>query len=153
MSLDTSYENVDVVHGYVDVEVKILKLMIVLLYVTIRDQRFPDSPLLFPGMPPMTRRKGDYTAWLKQTLVAAIPAFPKKHLRQVRPHGWRAGWVCDRRKQGTPDGVTMREGRWSSKQAMGLYDRTAFSVVCPVSAIQYVRAGSIASNYRRHRRR
>ena len=31
MSLDTSYENVDVVHGYVDVEVKILKLMIVLL--------------------------------------------------------------------------------------------------------------------------
>ena len=31
MSLDTSYENVDDVHGYVDVEVKNLKLMIVVL--------------------------------------------------------------------------------------------------------------------------
>ena len=38
MSLDTSYENVDVVHGYVDVEVKILKLMIVLFCCT-----FPPS--------------------------------------------------------------------------------------------------------------
>ena len=127
--------------------------MMISWYVTIRDQRFPDSPLLFPGLPPMSKRKADYTTWLRQTIMAAIPAFPKKQLSTVRPHGWRAGWVCDRRKQGTPDEVTMREGRWSSKQAMGLYDRTVFSVVCPVSAIRYARANIATSTPRRRRRR
>ena len=111
--------------------------MIISWYIRVRDERYPDHPLLFPGMPPLSRRKTIYTTWLRNTITAAIPVFPAKFLRKVRPHGWRAGWVCDRRKDGTPDGTTMREGRWSSKQAMGLYARTAFSVVCPVSTILY----------------
>ena len=116
--------------------------LIITWYTTIRDRRFPDNQLLFPGMPNMSTRKTAYTRWLRAVFSAALPAFPSKFLRIVRPHGWRAGWVCDRRKQGTPDEVTMREGRWSSKVAMGLYDRTAFSVVCPVSDIIFATASA-----------
>ena len=122
-------------------------------YITIRDRRFPDNPLLFPHMPSMSQRKSHYTAWLRKTIVAAVPLFPRTFLKKVRPHGWRAGWVCDRRKEGVPDGITMREGRWSSEQAMGVYDRTAFSVVCPVSMIEYTDAADTPqrsqSRYRR----
>ena len=99
--------------------VTITAAMFLSWYISIRDCKFPDSPLLFPGLPSISQRKSDYTMWLKRTITAAVPQFPQKFLRSIRPHGWRAGWVCDRRKDGTPDNVTMREGRWSSERAMG----------------------------------
>ena len=131
--------------------VTVTAAMVLSWYVTIRDSRYPDSPLLFPGMPPLATRKAVYTKWLKRMLISAVPAFPKKHLKTVRPHGWRAGWVTDRRRHGVPDSITMREGRWSSEQAMGLYDRTAFSVVCPVSSIRYAAKNNTASSRRKRR--
>ena len=100
-------------------------------------------------MPPMSQRKGDYTKWLKATILAAVPQFPPKFLGKLRPHGWRAGWVSDRRKEGTPDNITMREGRWSSERAMGLYDRATFNTVCPVSTILFATTDDTARSRRR----
>ena len=65
-----------------------------------------------------------------------MPIF--KLVNKVRPHGLRAGWVCDRRSQKIPDSVTMREGRWSSKNAMGLYDRESFSAACTIASVNFV---------------
>ena len=102
-------------------------------YCTIRDRRFPDSPLLFPGMP--ANRRQAFTKWLRRTILAAVPTFA--NIASVRPHGLRAGWVCDRRAENVPDQVTMREGRWRSRTAMNVYDRACFRVMCPVSRIKY----------------
>ena len=116
-------------------EVRVTAAMVISWYITIRDQRFPDHPLLFPDMPSFSQRRSKFHAWLRSSIAAAIPDFA--HLRTVKPHGLRAGWVCDRRKEGTPDNTIMREGRWRSQDAMGIYDRTAFSDVCPVNTIVY----------------
>lgn len=109
--------------------------MLISWYLRIRDERFPDDPRLFPAMPDKGQRRLQFQAWLRATIAAAVPGF--KLINKVRPHGLRAGWVCDRRSQKVPDSVTMREGRWSSRNAMGLYDRESFSAACSVDHIQF----------------
>ena len=115
---------------------------------TIRDQRFPGHPLLFPDMPALSQRRSKFHAWLRDSTAAAIPGFVL--LRIVKPHGLRAGWVSDRRKEGTSDDIIMREGRWRSPDAMGIYDRTAFMDVCPTSTIIYAARPEGAGAYGRH---
>ena len=105
-------------------------------YLRIRDERYPNDPRLFPDMPAKGKRRKNFQSWLRTTIAAAVPSFTL--LTKVRPHGLRAGWVCDRRSQKVPDSVTMREGRWSSKNAMGLYDRESFSATCTVDCVQFV---------------
>ena len=100
--------------------VAITASMVLSWYTTIRAKRFTDSPLLFPGMPPMNQRHTKFQSWLRQKITVVVPGFTL--VAKVRPHGLRAGWVCDRRAQKVPDNITMWEGRWKSKQAMGLYD-------------------------------
>ena len=90
-----------------------------------RDQAFPFSNLLFPNQPTgHAKRRALFQSWLRTTLSKVYPDFTKALL--VRPHGLRAGWVCDRRREGAPDHTIMREGRWASASAMGLYDRVCF---------------------------
>ena len=105
-------------------------------YLRIRDERYPNCTELFPGMPPLKDRRIQFQAWLRRTIRAAVPGFAG--VTKVRPHGLRAGWVCDRRAQKIPDSVTMREGRWKSANAMGLYDRESFAAACTDATIAFI---------------
>ena len=102
-------------------------------YIRRRDHVFSRSHLLFPGMPTDLRRH--FAVWLKSTILGAFPTCPLISL--VRPHGLRAGWVCDRRREGVPDQTTMREGRWRSLDAMATYDRRCFATICPSGRLLY----------------
>ena len=102
-------------------------------FVRRRDRLFPHSRSLFPQLPSDLHRH--FGVWLKTTILGAFPGFPLISL--VRPHGLRAGWVCDRRREGIPDQTTMREGRWRSLDAMATYDRQYFASVCPSGRLRY----------------
>ena len=114
-------------------------------YIAIRDARHrANGGKLFPSL--STRRtpiataayrRQAFTAFLRHTFTAAIPGFT--HRMRIRPHGFRAGWVSDRRREGAPDEVIKREGRWSSIAAMNIYDRTCFRDICPTTAIRFCR--------------
>ena len=115
--------------------VSITASMVLQWYLRIRDAKFPSHPHLFPNLPSLNTRRQEFCVWLRDTIIAAVPTFT--HLHVVMPHGLRAGWLTDRRREGTPDSTTMREGRWADERSMGLYDRLAFSHVCPTPTVRF----------------
>ena len=126
-------------------------------YLQVRDSRFnANGGKLFPTMTTKdtdehtaNHRRHVFTTFLRHTFTAAIPGFAHRML--LRPHGLRAGWVTDRRREGTPNDEIKREGRWSSVAAMNIYDRTCFRDVCPSSTINFCRHPDMIRNRRRRR--